>query len=119
MEHHLAKVGVAGSIPVSRFFFLRNFRNGDRVSASLRSALSACHWHAAPLAGSVYAPLRSALNGRHWRPAPHLALLFLRFFMWRGWNPLFFSFHAAFSQIDNLIMVITDISAIMGHKNSF
>ena len=25
VEHHLAKVGVAGSIPVSRFFFLRFF----------------------------------------------------------------------------------------------
>ena len=39
MEHHLAKVGVAGSIPVSRFFFLRNFRNGDRARSRVRSPL--------------------------------------------------------------------------------
>ena len=37
---------------------------GIGVFTPLRSALSACHWHAAPLAGSVYAPLRSAQSGR-------------------------------------------------------
>ena len=64
MEHHLAKVGVAGSIPVSRFFFCAILGTGIGDSA-------------------------------------------------------LFSFHAAFSKIFNLIMMITDISAIMGHKNSF
>ena len=53
--------GGRGFDPRLALLFLRNFRNGDRVSAPLRSALNACHWHAAPLAGSVCAPLRSAL----------------------------------------------------------
>ena len=35
---------------------------GIGVFTPLRSALSACHRHAAPLAGSVFAPLRSAPN---------------------------------------------------------
>ena len=61
--------GGRGFDPRLALLFLRIFRNGDRVSAPLRSALNACHWHAAPLAGSVSTPLRSALNGRHWHAA--------------------------------------------------
>ena len=117
MEHHLAKVGVAGSIPVSRFFFLRRrqakvpdsclhemkalWRPPD-IEHEMRDGGGDAGWVVWRLA--AYYPLFSE-RGSSLRLAPVGAS--------------FISFHTAFPKIDNLIMMITDISAIMGHKNSF
>ena len=119
MEHHLAKVGVAGSIPVSRFFLRRRqakvpdsclhemkalwrppdiehemrdgggdagwvvwrlaayyplfLGTGIGVFTPLRSALSACHRHAAPLAGWRYTGATGAQR-------PALFFLFMQHF---------------------------------------
>ena len=62
MEHHLAKVGVAGSIPVSRFFFCVFYVTGIEPARGF---------------GLRSAPV-GAKRTSTGRPAPRLALLFLR-----------------------------------------
>ena len=127
MEHHLAKVGVAGSIPVSRFFFLLFYVTGMEPARGFGLRSAPVGAKRAPLAPSAPSrasffcvflcdgdrSLHSVTVGAKRVP---LARSAARGF---GLRSALFSFHAAFSKIFNLIMMITDLSAIMGHKNSF